>query len=240
MRSGRAFSLQVALPLALMAVLAVVLLMATLDSFVRFQTDLLREARRDGMASASAIARSAERASLGGLSTLASDLTLEAATDHVDFVAVIDPDGSVVVASRLAWRGELAAKVIPGFDQAVLQRVVASHAREVQESPDRQRVRIMVPYDDRSTEERFHNLAQGAVLVELDLAHRIEALQHESLLHLARQIAVSAAVMLALAWLMRSWVTRPLARLGFAEIRIADRPDEAALLARLGKALPPV
>jgi uroporphyrinogen-III synthase len=33
---------------------------------------------------------------------------------------------------------------------------------------------------------------------------------------------------------------RPLERLGFAEVRIADRPDEPALLARLGKALRPV
>jgi PAS domain S-box-containing protein len=223
MRPGRVFSLQVALPLALMAVLAVALLMATLDSFYRFQGDLLQEARRDGMASASEIARSAERASLGSPSSLASDLTLEAAADNIDFIAVIDPDGSVVLASRLAWRGELAAQVIPDFDRAVLQRVLAGHAREVQTSDDRRRVRIMVPYNDRSAEDRAHNLAQGAVLVDMDLTHRIEASRHESLRHLARQLAVSALVMLALAWLMRSRVTRPLARLERASLEFAAR-----------------
>ncbi|MGI9154486.1 MAG: hypothetical protein ACR2IY_11510, partial [Rubrivivax sp.] len=69
MRTGRVYTLQVALPLALMAVLALALVMATLDSFYRFEADLLREARRDGMTSASEIARSAERASLGTQST---------------------------------------------------------------------------------------------------------------------------------------------------------------------------
>jgi PAS domain S-box-containing protein len=243
MRTGRVFTLQVALPLALMAVLALALVMATLDSFYRFQADLLREARRDGMASASEIARSAERASLGTQSTLASDLTLEAAGDNVGLIAVIDPDGSVVLASRLAWRGEPAAKVIPDFDDALLQRVVARYAREVQESADSRRVRIVVPYDYHSPEDRVHNLAQGAVLVDLDLTHQIEASHHESLLHLARQIAMSAVVMLVLAWLMRSRVTRPLARLEQASLDFAahgevlepvpvDGPREVAELAR--------
>jgi PAS domain S-box-containing protein len=243
MRAGRVFTLQVALPLALMAVLALALVMATLDSFYRFQADLLREARRDGMASASEIARSAERASLGTQSTLASDLTLEAAGDNVGLIAVIDPDGSVVLASRLAWRGEPAAKVIPDFDDALLQRVVARYAREVQESADSRRVRIVVPYDYHSPEDRVHNLAQGAVLVDLDLTHQIEASRHESLLHLARQIAMSAVVMLVLAWLMRSRVTRPLARLEQASLDFAahgevlepvpvDGPREVAELAR--------
>ncbi|MCE2690445.1 MAG: response regulator [Rubrivivax sp.] len=243
MRTGRVFTLQVALPLALMAVLALALVMATLDSFYRFQADLLREARRDGMASASEIARSAERASLGTQSTLASDLTLEAAGDNVGLIAVIDPDGSVVLASRLAWRGEPAAKVIPDFDDALLQRVVARYAREVQESADSRRVRIVVPYDYHSPEDRVHNLAQGAVLVDLDLTHQIEASRHESLLHLARQIAMSAVVMLVLAWLMRSRVTRPLARLEQASLDFAahgevlepvpvNGPREVAELAR--------
>ena len=243
MRTGRVFTLQVALPLALMAVLALALVMATLDSFYRFQADLLREARRDGMASASEIARSAERASLGTQSTLASDLTLEAAGDNVGLIAVIDPDGSVVLASRLAWRGEPAVKVIPDFDDALLQRVVARYAREVQESADSRRVRIVVPYDYHSPEDRVHNLAQGAVLVDLDLTHQIEASRHESLLHLARQIAMSAVVMLVLAWLMRSRVTRPLARLEQASLDFAahgevlepvpvDGPREVAELAR--------
>jgi len=243
MRTGRALSLQVALPLALMVVLALALVMATLDSFYRFQADLLREARRDGMASASEIARSAERASLGTQSTLASDLTLEAAGDNVGLIAVIDPEGSVVLASRLAWRGEPAAKVIPDFDDALLQRVVAGYGREVQASADARRVRIVVPYDYRTPEDRVHNLAQGAVLVDLDLTHQIEASRHESLLHLARQIAMSAVVMLALAWLMRSRVTRPLARLEQASLEFAargevrepvpvDGPREVAELAR--------
>ena len=243
MRTGRVYTLQVALPLALMAVLALALVMATLDSFYRFEADLLREARRDGMTSASEIARSAERASLGTQSTLASDLTLEAAGDNVSLIAVIDPDGSVVLASRLAWRGEPAAKVIPDFDDALLQRVVAGYARVVQGSPDARRVRIVVPYDYRTPEDRVHNLAQGAVLVDLDLTHPIEASRHESLQHLARQIAMSAVLMLALAWLMRWRVTRPLARLEQASLEFAargevrapvpvDGPREVAALAR--------
>jgi len=243
MRIGRVFTLQVALPFALMVVLALALVMTTLDTFYRFQADLLRDARRDGMASASEIARSAERASLGTQSTLASDLTLQAAGDNIGLIAVIDPDGSVVLANRLAWRGEPAAKVIPDFDDALLQRVVVGYAREVQESADGRGLRVVVPYDYRTPEDRVHNLAQGAVLVDLDLTHQIEASRHESLLQLTRQIATSAVVMLVLAWLMRSRVTRPLARLEQASLEFAargevrepvpvDGPREVAELAR--------
>jgi len=243
MRASRFLTLQVALPLALMGVLAMALVMATFDSSYRFQADLRREARRDAMASASEIARSAERALLGPSSTLATDLTLEAAGDNIDLIAVIDPDGSVLLASRLAWRGELASKVIPDFDPAMLQRVVGGYAREVVDSADGRRVRVVVPYDHRALEDRLHNLAQGAVLVDLDLTHQIEASRHESLRHLARQLGMAAVVMLLLAWLMRSRVTKPLARLEQASLEFAARgevrepvpvagPREVAELAR--------
>jgi PAS domain S-box-containing protein len=243
MRTSRLLTLQVALPLALLGVLAMALLMVTIDSFYRYQADLLRQARRDGVAAAAEIARSAERASLSPGSTLATDLTLKAAGDNVGLIAVIDPDGSVLLASRLAWRGELASKVIPDFDPAMLQRVVAGYAREVVDSADGRRVRVVVPYDHRALDDRLHNLAQGAVLVDLDLTHQIEASRHESLRHLSRQLAIAAVVMLLLAWLMRIRVTRPLARLEQASLEFAARgevgepvpvagPREVAELAR--------
>ena len=243
MRAGRLFSLQVALPLALMAALALALVMSTVDAVYRSRTELVTEARRDAMSSASEIARSAERASLGSGSTLASDLTLEAAGDNVAFIAMIDPEGSIVMASRLAWRGEMAAKVIPDFDQALFQRVVTGHVRDVSESSDGRRVRAVVPYDERTPEARVRNLAHGAILVDLDLTHQIEVSKHESMHHLGRQLAMSAVLMLLLAWLMRSRVTRPLARLERASLEFASRgevrepvpeegPREVAELAR--------
>ena len=107
MRGNRFLSLQVALPVALMAVLALALVMSTVDAVYRARADLLRESHRDALTSASEIARSAERASLGSASTLASDLTIGAAVDNVALIAMIDPDGTVAVASRSScncWR----------------------------------------------------------------------------------------------------------------------------------------
>ena len=94
MRAQRVFSLQVALPIALMVVLATALVMSTLDSVYRAQEDLRLNARQAALSSASEVARSAERASLGATSTLASDLTIEAAEDNVTLIAMIDPDGN--------------------------------------------------------------------------------------------------------------------------------------------------
>jgi PAS domain S-box-containing protein len=221
----RPFSLQVALPIALMAVLATALVMSTLDAVYRVRADLLRQARDDALSSASEIARSAERASLGTSSTLASDLTIEASHDNLSLIALIDPDGTVALASRLAWRGEVAAKVIPNFDDALFQRVVAGHVREVVESPDRLHIRVVVPYDERTAEARMRNLAHGVVLVDLDLTHQVEVAQHESMRHLMRQLGLSAVIMLLLAWLMRSRVTRPLARLEQASLEFAARGE---------------
>ena len=243
MRTKPVFSLQVALPIALMVVLATALVMSTVDSVFRAQEVLRADARHDALSSASEVARSAERASLGAASTLASDLTIEASEDNVALIAMIDPDGTVALASRLAWRGEVAAKVIPDFDDALFQRVVAGHVREVVESADGRRIRVVVPYDERTSEARMRNLAHGAILVDLDLSHQIEAAQHESLHHLMRQLGLSAVVMLLLAWLMRSRVTTPLSRLEKASMEFAargqvsepvpeDGPREVAELAR--------
>ena len=242
-RKSHPFSLQVALPISLMAVLATALMMSTLDAVYRARTDLVKEARRDALSSASEIARSAERASLGTASNLASDLTIEASQDNLSLIALIDPDGTVALASRLAWRGEVASKIIPEFDDALFQRVVAGHVREVVESPDGRHIRVVVPYDERTAEARMRNLAHGAVLVDLDLTHQIEMAQHESLHHLIRQLGMSAVIMLLLAWLMRLRVTRPLARLEQASLEFAstgavsapvpeEGPREVAELAR--------
>ena len=243
MRTKPVFSLQVALPIALMVVLATALVMSTVDSVFRAREALRADARHDALASASEVARSAERASLGAASTLASDLTIEASSDNVALIAMIDPDGTVALASRLAWRGEVAAKVIPDFDDALFQRVVAGHVREVVESADGRRIRVVVPYDERTSEARMRNLAHGVILVELDLSYQVQAAQHESLHHLMRQLGMSAVVMLLLAWLMRSRVTTPLSRLEKASMEFAARgqvsqpvpeegPREVAELAR--------
>jgi PAS domain S-box-containing protein len=243
MRANRVFSLQVALPIALMVVLATALLMSTADSVYRIQEDLRINARHDAVSTAYAVARSAERASLGPASTLASDLTSEASEDNVTLIAMIDPDGTVALASRLAWRGEMAAKVIPEFDDALFQRVVAGHVRELVESADGRRIRVVVPFDERTSEARIRNLAHGAILVDMDLSFQMEAASHESLHHLMRQLGLSAVVMLLLAWLMRSRVTRPLSRLEKASMEFAasgavsqpvpeEGPREVAELAR--------
>ncbi|MFM8767127.1 MAG: hypothetical protein ACKOD9_04930, partial [Rubrivivax sp.] len=225
MRAGQVFSLQVALPISLMAVLATALVMATVDSVSRAKEALRIDARHDALSAASEVARSAERASLGSASTLASDLTIEASGDNVALIAMIDPEGTVALASRLAWRGEVASKVIPDFDGALFQRVVAGHVREVVESADGRRIRVLVPYDERSTESRMRNLAHGAILVDLDLSYQIQAARHESLHHLMRQLGMSAVVMLLLAWLMRSRVTTPLSRLEMAAVEFAARGE---------------
>jgi len=243
MRANRIFSLQVALPIALMVVLATALLMSTVDSVYRAQEALRINARHDALSTANEVARSAERASLGPASTLASDLTIEASEDGVALIAMIDPDGTVALASRLAWRGEVAAKVIPNFDDALFQRVVAGHAREVVESADGRHIRVVVPFDERTSEARIRNLAHGAILVDMDLTFEIETAMHESLHHLMRQLGLSAVVMLLLAWLMRSRVTRPLSRLEKASMEFAasgavskpvpeEGPREVAELAR--------
>jgi len=217
----RLYSLQTALPLALMVVLAIALVMAVLDANLRIRADLQREARHHAMEIATEVARSAERASRGQSVSLGSDLTLKAAGEMVDFIAMIDPEGTVVLASRLAWRGEEAARVIPDFDRSVFDRVVIDHQRRLVESADGRHVRALVPYDERTTEARLRNLAQGAILVDLDLSHPFEAAQHESLHHLARQLGVALVLMIGLGWLLRAKVTRPLGRLESASVEFA-------------------
>ena len=215
-----ALSVKIALPLLLSVVLVVGLGMSTMDSLVRGREAMLEDARMDLFELASAVARSAERASLSDSSDLASDLTLRGANRRVAVIALIDPEGTIGIASRLAWRGRPAAEVIPGFDAARFTRVVKDHQRELVEPADG-RMNVLVPYDERTDESRLRNLAQGAIYAEFDLQHELRVLAHDAGEHLLRQLGVALLLMFGLGWLLRSRVTLPLQRMEAASLELA-------------------
>jgi PAS domain S-box-containing protein len=208
-----AISLKNALPAALSLILVSGLAMSGIDSVVRGRAALVVEARADLQDMAASLVRAAERASLSDTSDLASEITLKAADRRVALIAMIDPEGTVVMASRLAWRGQPAGEVLEGFDKARFDRTVLEHEREMRESDDGTRLSLMVPYDERTEEQKMRNLAHGAIRVDLDLSYDVKLIRHEMFRHLARQLGVAILLMLLLGWMLRRMVTRPLQRM---------------------------
>jgi hypothetical protein len=117
------------LPLVIVVVLAFALALSTFDSVRRARHMIYVDGVRDAVVAAEQVALSAERYYPAARATVAADIAIESANQRIALLALIDPDGMVQEASRLALRGRRAVDVIPGFDAERLRRVTTSRLR---------------------------------------------------------------------------------------------------------------
>jgi two-component system sensor histidine kinase/response regulator len=244
MRLGfRQFTLHNALPALLLLVLVGGLLLSYAEATFTGRLSLREEAHQDALLVVEQIAHSAERSLLSDPGKVASELTLAAAQRRTAVLALVNAQGTVEMAHRLAWRGRPAAEVIPGFDSDRFRRVTGGRLWDLEDSPDGRTFTVMAPYHSRTSDKRLRDLERSVVFVAYDLNHGFAMADHEATHQLWRQMAVALGLMLVLGWLLRSKVTRPLARLEAASLEFAatgslrepvpdSGPREVAQLAR--------
>ncbi len=216
------YTLRNALPAGLFLVMLAMLCFSYLDSVFNGRNVVRIHARDDAVLDAQHLARDTQRELRERPDNVASDLSVATTERRSRILALIGPDGKVLMAQRLAWRGQPAAAVIPGFSPQRFQQVVQGRSADVQEFRDPPRVTVMVPFFAGERAELIQAENRGVVYLEYDLSHEYAVVQWEAQQRMWPLLAVALLAALGLAQLIRVKVTRPLALVEQASLQLAQ------------------
>jgi len=218
----RRLSLRNTLPWGLLALWLIIIGLSIANSLWHQERLELDRARAEMLAEAGHLARMAERGLRSSPYLVEADVTHAGADPLIAVVALIDPQGRVIFANRLAWKGRPASEVIPGFSRQRLERGAHSRMPDLLTEPDRSRPSVMMAFTPPTSGEALRSLEHGVVYLEYDLSD----LRHEAwrnvLLSRLPELLAALGLTLLLIWLLHRHVSLPLNALGHASQRIAD------------------
>jgi diguanylate cyclase (GGDEF)-like protein/PAS domain S-box-containing protein len=216
------FSLSTTLPFGLLAFWLVILGLSISNTLWHHTRLAFAQARTELLSETAHLARMAERGLLSAPHLVEADVTHAGADARVVVSAVLDADGRIVFANRLAWKGRLATEVIPGFDTTRFQHAVQSRLPDQTPELDSLRPSVMMAYIPPATAQSVRNLKQAAVYLEYDL----HDMQRQARTHVlqSRLPELFAALLLTLflVWLLHRHVSQPLTALRRASRKIAE------------------
>ncbi len=225
----RSYTLRLALPAGLFLVVLVMLVMLVMlafsygDSVFNGRQAVRAHARDDAVLDAEHLARDTQRELNDHPVSVASDLAVSATERRTAVLALIDPAGTVIMAQRMAWRGQSAAALMPHFSPQRFQRVVQGRLPDVLEFSDPPRVSVMVPFISGGRADVIRNDNRGVVYLEYDLSHDYAMVQWDAQQRMWPLLAAALATALVTAQLIRVKVTRPLARVEQASLQLAQQ-----------------
>ena len=213
--------LRTALPLGLLALWLVIIALSVSVTLWQRSTFEFSRARAELLSESSALARLAERGLLDAPHLVEADITHAGANRLVTIAAVLDADGRVLFANHLAWKGKLAAEVIPGFDQARFQRNAHRRLPDLTPATDSLHPSAMMGFTPPTAGPAVRNLEQGAVYLEYDLSERQRQARTDVMREHAPQFFAALILTLLLIWLLHRQVSQPLSALMRGSQRIA-------------------
>ena len=234
MATTRRASLRNALPLSLLGVFVLLLGLLFWDAVSSGQADVLERAQRDALLQAEHMARSAQRDMLRDRAAVGADLSVAMTEPRMRALVVINADGAVELAHRLALQGHDAADVVPRFSRAWFDRVTQGRQPELRANVQARRIQVMAPYFVVYEGPVLRSLARGAIYLEFDLTHEYELVYYRAVQRLLLQLLVAAGLVLVLGWLLRRYVTRPLALVEQAARQLSAQPDAELQVAEAG------
>lgn len=128
----RQVSLRNALPLSMLGIFVLLVVVFNWTGLRNAEQDLLDRARADALLQAEHLARSVQRDLLLSPSAVGADLSVAATEPRLRKLVVINADGAVELAQRLAWQGHPAADVVPGFSPEWFNQVAQGRQPELQ------------------------------------------------------------------------------------------------------------
>ncbi len=218
-------SLRNALPLSLLAVFVLLPALLFWDALSRGEADALERGQRHALLQAEHLARTAQRDLLRDRTAVGADLSVAMTEPRMRALVVLDADGAVVLAHRLAWQGHAAREVVPGFSPDWFGQVTQGRRPELRTDAQTRRIQVMAPYFVDRPGSALRSLARGVVYLEFDLVHEYELVLHRAVQRLLLQLGVAAVLVLTLGWLLRRYVTRPLAAVEQAARQLSAQPD---------------
>jgi diguanylate cyclase (GGDEF)-like protein/PAS domain S-box-containing protein len=218
----RRLSLRNTLPWGLLVFWLIIIGLSVAHSLWLQERQEFDRARESLLAEAGHLARMAERGLGSAPDLVEADVTHAGADPLVTSVALIDPQGRVIFANRLAWKGRLASEVIPGFTQARFELGAHSRLPDLLAEPDRSRPSVMMAFSPPTSGQALRNLDHGVVYLEYDLSDlRLQTWRHVLLSRLPELLAALGLTLLLIGLLHRH-VSLPLSALGRASLRLAD------------------
>ncbi|MFM2059807.1 MAG: hypothetical protein RLY71_4192 [Pseudomonadota bacterium] len=154
---------------------------------------------------------------------------------RIHAVAVIGPDGRIVVAQRRDWQGRLATELLPGYDPEQARQGDPRISRPVRWSADGRRASIQVSYLVPQEAVRTRRMQHGSIYAEADLSDELDGVLCQTLRARQPERIISVLLLLLLMLWLRRKVTRPLAALEQASQHLASEdlsarvPEEGPL-----------
>ena len=228
------FTLRHALPTGILLVVLAMLVFSYVDSVVNGRAAVRQRARADAVLDAERLARKTQRELATQPAEVESDLLVAATDRRAAVLALIDPGGTILMAQRLAWRGQTAGQQIASFSGERFLRVVQGRLPDVQELSDPPRMAVMVPYFTEGRSAGIRNEDRGVVYLEYDLSHDYALVQWDAQQRMWPLLAAALLTALLLSRLLRAMVTRPLARMEEASLHLAGHSGFPQPLAETG------
>lgn len=208
---------RVTLPLGLALLLFVVLGVSVLNALDKRLGQLDHEARADLQADIIHLARMAELGWETNREMVEADLAEVAADPHVETVMLLDDEGRVMAAYPQAWRGRLAAEVLPGFEPQRFERMKRGKSPTIFHlDEDGARLAGAQPFRLPGDAGLSRGQRQGVLYVGLDLANERETMR--TFVYKARAPDLFATLLMIglLGWFLHRQVASPLGRLAEA------------------------
>jgi len=219
------YTLRNALPLGLLMVVIAMLALSYLDTVLNGQLSVLQHARSDAVLDAERLARITQRELRDRPDNVASDVSVAATDTRLAVLALINVQGQIEMAQRLAWRNVPAAAVLSHFSLERFARTVHGRLPDVQELVGQSRVVVMVPYFVEGRADAVQDEDRGVVYLEYDLRNEMAQVNWDAQRRLMPMLLATLLFTLALAKLLRIRVTKPLAQVEQASLRLARQNE---------------
>lgn len=141
---------------------------------------------------------------------------------RIHAVAVIAPDGRIVVAQRSDWQGRPATELLPGYDPEQARQGDPRVSHPVRWSADGRRASIQVSYLVPQEGTRTRRMQHGSIYAEADLNDELNDVLCQTLRTRQPERFISVLLLLLLMLWLRRKVTRPLAALERASRHLAS------------------
>jgi diguanylate cyclase (GGDEF)-like protein/PAS domain S-box-containing protein len=213
--------LGVLLPLGALIVFSLFLAVGVLFAQRAQLQSLLLNSEATVRAESFRLAQLAERKLQSDPALVEASLTQLATVTPIAHAALVDADGQVVMATRLAWRGRPAAQVIPNYDAGLWRAALVGVGLQLQHDPQASHLRSLLPFSLAAREGELRGLRQGLVYIEYDYSRQRQQIGQRLWRERGVEWLVGMFGTLLLTLFLRWWMVRPLAELERAATRIA-------------------
>ena len=207
-------------PLRLWIPITILLLFTLLTGFALYyqyhaQYDMLLHARSTAVRhTLIRLQRSTEEALMHGeRNRIEQDISAMGIDPEIRVLALLDPQGKILSATRYAWKQQTAQRVMPGFSEQVFLQVLADQQPAILIS-ERDRTifgYIPVRFPESSANIRSHRF--GAVVLDYDISRPIANIWSVLIMESSLLWAAGIGVMLVIIGLLNHYVARPIAQL---------------------------